>query len=467
MDRETLIARLTDIVGKENIVTEPDDLLLYIFNAGPKAQQASFHSKHVPIAAVQPGSAQEISQIMRIAHEKGFPVIARGQASGLAENTRITKENTIVLSTMRLTKLEIEPETLTATVGPGVVTVEIKKAAGKFGLLYPPDPASFGYSTIGGNVATDAGGLQCVKYGTTRSYVAGLEVVLADGEIIRTGNKCIKDVAGYNLTQLFVGSEGTLGIITEIILKLIPLPPAKKAMMAIFNDLEAAGAAVSKVMVSGVVPSIMEFMDNTLIRAVEEVIHQGLPVDAEAILLMEVDGDPAVLDGQVEKISSVCKGLGVREIRVANTPEEIDAIWEGRRNCLPSLSRVSKSRMSGDPAAPINRLPEELRKLKELGKKYNVKTACYGHAGDGNLHPCFLYDNDEEYERATKVKDEFYAFMLTIGGTVTAEHGVGNEKTKYMKDQFGPVAYGIMTGIKKLLDPKNILNPGCLFGENL
>jgi FAD/FMN-containing dehydrogenase len=211
----------------------------------------------------------------------------------------------------------------------------------------------------------------------------------------------------------------------------------------------------------------MEFMDNVLIRAVEDVIHQGLPVDAEALLLIEVDGDPATLDGQIEKIDAVCKKLGVRELRIANTSEEINAIWEGRRVCLQALSRVCKSRMSGDPAAPINRLPDELRKLKELGQKYNVKTACYGHAGDGNVHPCFLYDNDEEYERANQLKEEFYSYILTIGGTVTAEHGIGNEKIHYMKKQFGPVAYGIMVGIKKVLDPKNILNPGCLFGEDL
>ncbi|MDR1660572.1 MAG: FAD-binding protein, partial [Desulfovibrio sp.] len=355
---------------------------------------------------------------------------------------------------------------LTATVGAGVITADIKKAAARYGLFYPPDPASFAYTTIGGNIATDSGGLQCVKYGTTRSYVAGLEVVLANGEIIHTGNKCIKDVAGYNLTQLFAGSEGTLGIITEAILKLVPVPEGKKAMMAIFSDLESAGRAVSKIMVAGVVPSTMELLENTIIRCVEDVIHQNLPVDAAALLLIEVDGDAATLDGKIEKISAVCKELGVSELRFANTAEEINQIWEGRRNCMLAVSRFGK-RISGDPAAPINRLPEELLKLRELGEKYNVKTACYGHAGDGNLHPLFFYTNDEEFERATKVKDDFYDFMLTLGGTVTAEHGIGNEKIKYMKKQFGPVMYGIMKGIKKVLDPKNILSPGCLFGEDL
>lgn len=466
MDREVLIRQITDIVGKEHVVTEENDLIAYIFNAGPKAQLAEFHSRHLPILAVQPETADQVSRILRIANENRIPVIPRGQASGLAENTRIYLPDSIILSMMRFKKLEVDPETLMAVAGPGVVTSKIKDAAAKFGLLYPPDPASFGYSTIGGNVATDAGGLQCVKYGTTKSYVSGLEVVLASGEIIRTGGKCVKDVTGYNLKQLFIGSEGTLGVITEVTLKLVPLPPAKKALLAVFGSIENAGAAVSKIMISGIVPSIMEFMDNTLIRAVEDLTKQGLPVDAGGMLLIEVDGDPEVLDRHAATIEKVCRDLGAIEIRIASTPEEINAVWEGRRVCLQALSRVSKYRMSGDPAAPINKLAEILHKLKELGELHNSKVAAYGHAGDGNIHPCFLYSNDEEYARACQVKDAFYEYILTIGGTASAEHGVGSEKIALMRKQLGETQFGIMRGLKKLMDPNGILNPGCLFGDD-
>ncbi len=462
MDRTKLIEALTAIVGKDYVVTSEEELICYLYNAGPR-QQSDF----LPVAAVVPGNEQELAAVLRHANEHKIPVMPRGQASGLSENTRIQQPDSLVLSMTRFTKLEVDPATLTATVGAGVVTGEIKRKAAEYGLFYPPDPASFAYSTIGGNVGTDAGGLQCVKYGTTKSYVAGLTVVLASGEVIRTGGKCIKDVTGYNLTQLFVGSEGTLGIVTEIILKLIPQPEGKKAMRVIFNDLDNAAKAISSIMVSGVVPSIMEFMDNYFICAVEEVMHAGFPTDAACMLLIEVDGPLSTLDAQAEAVSRQCRELGAVDVHIADSAAEAEEIWAARRLSLNALSRKAKSRLSGDPAAPIDRLPQCLTKLKELEQQYGIIITSYGHAGDGNLHPCFLFNSPEERAKAVQARNDFYEYVVTIGGTVSAEHGVGREKIKYIAQQLGKPQLRMMAGIKKVFDPNNILNPGCILGEYL
>ena len=462
MNRSDLIQAMAGIVGEDNLITSEEELICYLYNAGPRRP-----SQFMPALAVAPETTEQVAAILRYADEHVIPVIPRGQASGLSENTRIEQPDTIMLSMTKFKKLEIDPETLTATVGAGVVTSDIKNAAAGHGLLYPPDPASFTYSTIGGNVSTDAGGLQCVKYGTTKSYVAGLTVVLPSGEIIRTGGKCIKDVTGYNLTQLITGSEGTLGIVTEVILKLVPRPEGRKAMRVIFNDLDNAARAISAIMVSGVVPSTMEFMDNYFIRAVEEVIQAGFPTDAACMLLIEVDGPLNTLDGQTEAITAVCNGLGAAEVRIAGNDEEAEELWKARRLSLNALSRKAKSRLSGDPAAPINRLPQCLAKLKELEQEYGIVITTYGHAGDGNLHPCFLFNTPEEKEKAMQARNAFYEYVVTIGGTVSAEHGVGREKIKYIEQQLGRPQLALMAGIKKVFDPNNILNPGCVLGEYL
>jgi glycolate oxidase len=295
--------------------------------------------------------------------------------------------------------------------------------------------------------------------------VAGLTVVLPSGDIIRTGGKCIKDVTGYNLTQLITGSEGTLGVITEIILKLVPQPEGRKAMRVIFNDLNKAARAISSIMVSGVVPSTMEFMDNYFIRAVEEMLNAGFPTDAACMLLIEVDGPLNTLDAQAEVVTGVCRDLDAVEVRIANSDREAEELWAARRLSLNALSRKAKSRLSGDPAAPINQLPQCLAKLKELEKEYGIVITTYGHAGDGNLHPCFLFNSPDEREKAMEARNAFYKYVVTIGGTVSAEHGVGREKIKYIEQQLGKPQLALMAGIKKVFDPNNILNPGWILGE--
>jgi len=459
MNKEALVKSLQEIAGKEHVVFAEEDLVCYAFNARSRRMSTP------PVAAVSPATAREVSQILALANEHGVPVMVQGRGSCLADNLTIERPGSLLLSMNRFLKLEIDPDTLTAVVGPGVITHDIKKAAERHGLFYPPDPASFTYCTIGGNVATDAGGLQCVKYGTTKQYVAGLEIVLPDGRIIRTGGKCIKDVAGYNLTQLFVGSEGTLGVVTEIILKLIPLPEGKKAMLVLFDNLENAARAISRIMISGVTPSVMEYMDEVIIDAVEDVAHLGFPSHAQAMLLIEVDGALSTLASQVEIVSDVCNRLGAIEIRVANSSKETENVWMARRICMQALTRKAKGRFSGDPAAPIDKLADCVLKVKDLGLKHSIITACYGHAGDGNMHPCFLFNNDAEKERARQASGEFYEFVVSIGGTVSAEHGIGHEKPHYMHLQFGDAQMDIMKGIKRLIDPMGIMNPGCLFDE--
>lgn len=433
--------------------------MCYTYNAG-----GAVPSPHVPMLAVFPSTAEEVSRIVGFCNSHGISVVPRAQGSGLSVNAVPESGYSIVLSLQRMQSIVIDAETLTAVAGAGAINADIKKAAAGHGLMYPPDPASCAFSSIGGNVATDAGGLQCVKYGTTKSYVSGMQVVLVNGEIIRCGGKCIKDVAGYNLTQLFTGSEGTLGVITEVTLKLIPCPQARRAMRVAFASIENAARAVSAIMASGVVPSIMEFQEQTLIRAVEAYTHAGLPVNAGAMLLIEVDGDVATLKPQTDSIHKVCEQLGMIDFHVAETAQEAEQLWVARRAGLPALARVAKGRMGGDPAVPINKLAQAVRTLFEVGKKHGVRVSCQGHAGDGNIHPHFFFDTDEEKITAAKARAEFHHEIIRMGGTVSAEHGVGREKIPYLTTQLGEAQVAAMRAIKQALDPNNILNPGCIFG---
>ena len=460
MDKNSIVAAMKSVVGSDHVIEKKEELFCYTYNAGGDPP-----SEHLPAVVVFPANATEVSPILKYANENRIPVVTRGPATNLSSGAIPVSPDCIILSTKRMLGVDIDEETLTATVGAGEIIADVKKGAAIKGLFYPPDPASYEYASIGGSVAENAGGLQCVKYGTTKDYVMGLEVVLPSGEIIHTGGKCVKNVVGYNVTQLYVGSEGTLGVITKVILKLIALPASKQAMLAIFDDVENASKAVSQIMISGAVPSIMEFMENTFIRGVEEYAHAGLPVDAAAILLIEVDGDESSLDKQILKIREVCERMGVREFKIAKNEQEADQFWKARRAALPALARVAKGRFGGDPSVPINRLSDVIRKLKELEKKYDIKNCCSGHAGDGNIHPNFFFNTPEEKIRAGNARTELHEEIIKMGGTVTGEHGIGRTKLKYMKMQLGEAQYEAMRAIKKALDPNNILNPGCTFGE--
>lgn len=459
MNKDKIIGELKKIFPEDDLLLKHESILCYTYNAGGDPP-----TKPYPLAVVFPTSTEQVSAVMKLANAEKVPVVPRGEATNLARSAIPMIQDCIVVSTKKLQGIEVDPNTLTATVGAGVITAELKAEAAKHGLFYPPDPASFKFASIGGNVGTDAGGLLCVKYGTTKNYILGLEVVLASGEIIHTGGKCVKNVAGYNLTSLFVGSEGTLGIVTKVTAKLLPLPEGKRTMIVAFENVENAARAVSKIMVNGVIPAIMEFMENTFIRGVEDYAHCDLPVDAAAILLIEVDGDLSGLDRQIEKISEVCKGLGATQFKIARDDKEADEFWTARRAALPALARVAKGRLGGDPAVPIDRLPDVIRKLRELEVKYNLKCGCQGHAGDGNVHPHFFFNNPEEKARAAEARSEFHKALVGMGGTVTAEHGVGQDKAGYLKLQLGEGQLELMKTVKRAFDPNNILNPGCIFG---
>jgi glycolate oxidase len=335
------------------------------------------------------------------------------------------------------------------------------------GLFYPPDPGSQAVSTLGGNVAENAGGLRGLRYGVTRDYVMGLEFFDVNGELVKAGARTVKCVTGYNLGGLMVGSEGTLGVFDKIILKLIPMPPARKAMMAIFSDINKASETVSAIIAHRIVPVTLEFMDNFTIRAVEDFSHAGLPVDAAALLLIEVDGHPVQVEEDAEKVESLCRQMGAMSIRVAQDAAERDKVWEARRAALSALSRVKPTTVLEDATVPRSKIPAMIRSIDEIAKEFNLTIGTFGHAGDGNLHPTILTDrrNHEEWERVEKAIEAIFDRALALGGTLSGEHGIGMAKARFLEKETSRATILYSRRIKAALDPKNILNPGKIIGE--
>jgi glycolate oxidase len=455
---------LKKLLGEENVLTEKEDRLCYSFDASMNTQ------KMIPAVVVLPKSAEEVSGIVKFAAGKSIPVFPRGAGTNLSGGT-IPVEEGIVISFCRMDDiLEIDSENLTATIQPGVVIEDLCNAADKYGLLYAPDPGTVHCATMGGSIGECAGGLRGLKYGVTKDYVMGVEVVFADGSIARFGGKTVKNVSGYNMTQLFVGSEGTLGLITEAIVRLIPKPKARRSMMAVFFDLEKAGVAVSEIIKSHIIPATLEIMDGMTIRCVEETAQVGLPVGAEAVLLIEVDGNEAQVAEDAEKAAKICEECGADSVRTAKTDAQRDGLWAARRAALPALVKMAPTTILEDATVPRSKVPDMLRAIKEIAQKYSVKIGTFGHAGDGNLHPTLLADegNEEEMKRVHAAIDEIFAAALNLGGTLSGEHGIGLAKLKYMEDQFGETGLAAMLKVKKAFDPQNILNPGKLIprGKN-
>ena len=354
-----------------------------------------------------------------------------------------------------------------AELEPGVITAEFQTQVEKLDLFYPPDPASKAFSTMGGNVAECAGGPRGAKYGVTRDYVLGLEVVLPSGQILNVGARTMKSVAGYDLTRLFVGSEGTLCVITKIIVKLLPLPEAKKTMLAIFDDLYKASETVAQVFMAGIIPTTLELLDNIYIKNIEDYVKIGLPIDAEAVLLIEVDGDALVLDKQINTISEICKEYGARDVKVAQNEKEAEDLWVARRSAFAAVSRVRPTIIGEDCTVPRDKIPEVVKKIREISAKYNIIIAVLGHAGDGNLHATILTDerDHEEMARVERAIEEIFIATLEAKGTLTGEHGVGRAKGKYLHLEVGKEGIDLMKALKKTMDPNNILNPGQMLGE--
>ena len=451
------IAKLREIVGKEHVETDKADLICYSYDATQR--------KFLPDVVVHPGTPQEISRIMQLVNEHKIPVFPRGAGSGFTGGSLPTKGGIVLVMTRLDRILEIDEENLVATVEPGVVTEQFQQAVEKVGLFYPPDPASLKFSTLGGNVAECAGGPRCVKYGVTKDYILGLEVVTPTGDIIKTGGPTMKGVVGYDLTKLMCGSEGTLAVITKIIIKLLPLPEAKKTMLVLFDSIDGAAQAVSAIIRGKIIPTTLEFMDGRTIDCVRQATDLQVPDDAQAVLIIEVDGDREFLAKQVGKISEIIKPLGVVETRVAETPEESEALWQIRRSVSASLRKVNPDKFNEDICVPRSKVPEMIRKIDVIADRYDVPIVNFGHAGDGNIHVNVMIDSKipGEQEKADKAIKEVFREALALGGTMSGEHGVGIMKAPFIPMELTKTAIDYMKTIKKALDPNNILNPGKIF----
>jgi glycolate oxidase len=415
----------------------------------------------LPLAVALPSSTAEVADIIRLASRHRVPIVPRGAGSGLSGGAAGIEGALTVAMTGMHAILEIDTENLVAVVQPGVVNADLKAAVAKQGLFYPPDPASYEFCTIGGNIGTNAGGLCCVKYGVTRDAVLALEVVLADGRVIRTGGRNVKDVAGYSLTQLFVGSQGTLGIVTEATLRLRPAPPPKQTMLAFFPTLDAAGRAVAAMTKAGLEPCTLELMDRVTIAAVDDWHHLGLDRSAAALLMIESDRPGAAAQEELVNAEACCTAEGASEVHRSTDAMEADGLRQVRRLAFRAMERIGVSRME-DVGAPRSEVPELLAAIQRITEAHDVRCGTFGHVGDGNLHPTLFWErgDDAAEERAHAAAEELYRAAIELGGTVTGEHGIGATRRAFLEEQRGPEAVAVMRAIKNALDPLGILNPG-------
>ena len=443
------------VVGEDNIYDDKAHLLAYSYDAT--------RERFEPDAVIFPRSEDDISQILKYCNEKGIIIVPRGAGSGFTGGALPSSGGVVLAFEKHMNKiLEIDMKNMVAVVQPGVINKDLQKAVEEVGLFYPPDPASQEYSSIGGNVSENAGGMRAAKYGITKDYVMATRAVLPNGEVIRAGKRTIKDVAGYNISGILVASEGTLAVLSEITLKLIPKPKMSKTAMGIFASVSEAMSAVYKTMASGVTPVAMEFLDNLTIRAVEQVYAKGLPVDAGAILVTDVDGNlEADLDFQLDQIKQVFMGNGCIEFRIAKDAKEASDLWFARRNASQSLSVYGSKKINEDVTVPRSALPELLERFYAIADKYNIKIPCFGHTGDGNVHTNVMVDGKDpaQVEIGYKAIEEVFQATIDMGGTLSGEHGIGLAKAPYMSMAFSDAEMELFRSIKKAFDPNNILNP--------
>jgi len=459
MISSNLVNELKSHLGERNVLHEREDLLTLGYDATPGINL-------LPDVVVYPTNSDGVQKALDVARREGLPVTPRGAGTGLSGGS-VPARGGMVLCLNRMNRiLEIDEENLTATCEAGVVTLDLFGAAAQKGLFYPPDPGSQKVSTLGGNVMEDAGGLRGLKYGVTRDYVMALTCALPDGSLVRTGGKSVKDVAGYAFKDLLVGSEGTLGIITEITVKLIPPPKAKRTFLAYFDDMRSAGEAVSKIIAEKIIPSTMEIMDRATINCVEDYVKIGLPRQMAALLLIEVDGHPAQVADEATAVERVLRQRAA-EIHIAKDAAEADRLAAARRTALSALARVSPTTLLEDATVPRSLLAETFAEIERLTVKHRLQVGTFGHAGDGNLHPTVLCDerNADEMQRAHAFYDELYSQVLSWGGTVSGEHGIGLAKKGYLARQIGAGGVAVMQRIKQAFDPEGLLNPGKIFGD--
>lgn len=458
--KDSVIQQVKEVVGVENVYTSNMSLHSYSYDATPKFRTS-------PDIVVAPRTTEEVSEIVEICRLNNIPITPRGSGTNLSAGTTPLHGGLVILFKNMNRILEIDEQNLTVTVQPGVITKDLIDKVEEKGMLYPPDPSSMGISTIGGNINENSGGLRGLKYGVTRDYVLGLEVVLPDGNIIQTGGKLAKDVAGYDLTSLFVGSEGTLGIVTKAILKLIPLPETKKTLLATYENIDDAAMTVSAIIEHKIIPTTLEFMDQPTVEVVEEYNQIGLPTDAKAILLIEQDGPQSVVDKDIESIADICRKYKAVTVKIAKDDKEADLLRVARRSALSTIARLKPTTYLEDATVPRSKVAPMVKAINKIADKYNIKICTFGHAGDGNLHPTVPTDvrDQDEITRVEQAFKEIFKKAIELGGTITGEHGVGAMKAPYLKMKVGESGIEAMRWIKQSFDPDNIMNPGKLFTE--
>lgn len=454
MLKPSVVRDLKNIVGAPHLTASPEDLVAYSYDATRR--------ESLPWAVARPADAGEVSAILKLANRERFPVVPRGAGSGMSGGS-VPSRGGVVLSLERMDRIiEIDEQDLIAVVEPGVVTGDLQQAVEKRGLFYPPDPASSRFCTIGGNVAECAGGLRAVKYGVTKDYVLGLEVVLPTGEIIRTGARTMKSVAGYDLTRLIVGSEGTLGIVTKVTLRLLPLPESVRTIAAYFPDIGTAAAAAQKIAAARVIPRALEIVDQSALRAVEAHLREDLSAGASALLLAETDGSAAAAAAEAGTIADVMKRAGAVRVETAEQPEDRERLWKARRAISAALYSIKPGKMNEDIAVPRSRVPDILREIARIGERHGLLIVNFGHAGDGNIHTNIMFEDRDLAKAETAVREVLDA-TLRLGGSITGEHGIGLTKTGFLPLEVGKDALQTMKRIKDALDPNGVLNPGKIF----
>ncbi len=454
------LQQLEEIVGPAHFSDRQEDLVCYGYDATA--------SVYLPDAVVFPASAQEVSAVMKLAGAYQVPVIPRGGGSGMTGGALAVKGGIVVVFSRMNRIVEIDQDNLIARVQPGVITAVFQDRVKRHGLFYPPDPSSADFSTMGGNLAECAGGPKAVKYGVTRDYVLGLEAVLPTGEIIKTGVRTAKGVVGYDLTRLIVGSEGTLALITEATIKLLPLPEAVKTMTAAFDSMNTAARAVSAIIRSHIIPRTIEFMDNATIRLAEGYLQAGLPVDAGALLIMEVDGKTEEIRSLARGLEQYCRQLGATAVTVAQNQAEAQRLWQARKAISPALFKLAPHKINEDIVVPRSRVPDLVAKIDELRRRTGLTMVAFGHAGDGNIHFNIMLDKSDRQalDKANRAVDELFEATLALGGTISGEHGVGITKAPYFRKEIDDETMALMKRIKAAFDPLELLNPGKIFPES-
>jgi len=453
-----IISELKSAVGAANVLTEKEDLIPYGFDGTAALKNAA-------TCVIMAESTDHVAAVMTLAAREKIPIVTRGSGTGLSGGS-VPVGGGIVLCLVKLDEiLEIDSANLTILCQCGVITKAIDDAVTPMGLFYPPDPGSIKISTIGGNVANNSGGLRGLKYGVTRDYVMGMEVVLATGEVCWLGSKCVKDVAGYSMKDLFIGSEGTLGIITKVLLKLVPRPAARQTMLATYDSMENAARTVSKIIERHIIPCTLEFLDRKTCQCVEDFAKVGLPTEAAAVVLMETDGHPVVVAEEAEAMAEIARENGALAVEMAKDDAHATRLAGARRSAFSALARIKPTTILEDVTVPRSRLTEIVTFVEEIGKKYDLEIATFGHFGDGNVHPTFLTDetNFEEMKLVHEAMSEIFDKTIELEGTITGEHGVGLAKKPYLPRQFADASYGLLAQVKKSLDPESLLNPGKIF----